>query len=99
MPAAGTKRKSEADDRAAESEIRLEFLFLGANIDAVETASQFGIGADRAVNYQCDSEGAALGIEVVSEAISSVSLVPAECRLEKTYRQEDYKKRGGRKHK
>ena len=32
-----------------------EFLFLGANIDAVETASQFGIGADRAVNYQCDS--------------------------------------------
>ena len=34
-----------------------EFLFLGANIDAVETASQFGIGADRAVNYQCDSEG------------------------------------------
>ena len=24
-----------------------EFLFLGANIDAVETASQFGIGADR----------------------------------------------------
>ena len=49
-----------------------EFLFLGANIDAVETASQFGIGADRAVNYQCDSEGTALNYEVVSEAISSV---------------------------
>lgn len=43
-----------------------------ANIDAVETASQFGIGADRAVNYQCDSEGTALNYEVVSEAISSV---------------------------
>ena len=28
-----------------------EFLFLGANIDAVETAKHFGIGADRAVNY------------------------------------------------
>ena len=38
----------------------------------VETASQFGIGADRAVNYQCDSEGTALNYEVVSEAISSV---------------------------
>ena len=49
-----------------------EFLVLGANIDAVETASQFGIGADRAVNYQCDSEGTALNYEVVSEAISSV---------------------------
>ena len=49
-----------------------EFLFLGANIDAVETASHFGIGVDRAVNYQCDSEGTALNYEVVSEAIRSV---------------------------
>src|SRR5699024_10785941 len=31
-----------------------EFLFLGANIDAVETARHFGIGADRAVNYHSD---------------------------------------------
>ena len=65
-----------------------EFLFLGANIDAVETASQFGIGADRAVNYQCDSEGTAFEIyEVVSE---SNQLCPVQCpverRLEKTYR-------------
>ena len=64
-----------------------EFLFLGANIDAAETASQFRIGADRAVNYQCDSEGTALNYEVVSEAISSVPVqCPAERRLEKAYR-------------
>ena len=43
-----------------------EFLFLGANIDAVETASLFGIDEDRAVNYQCDSEGTALNYEVIS---------------------------------
>ena len=49
-----------------------EFLFLGANIDAVETASQFGIGADRAVNYQCDSAGTQLNYEVLSEAICAV---------------------------
>jgi uncharacterized protein YegL len=49
-----------------------EFLFLGANIDAVETAGRFGIGADRAVNYHCDSEGTALNYEVVGAAISSV---------------------------
>ena len=49
-----------------------EFLFLGANIDAVETASHFGIGADRAVNYNCDSKGTALNYEVVSDAICSV---------------------------
>lgn len=49
-----------------------EFLFLGANIDAVETASRFGIGADRAVNYHADSEGTKLNYEVVSEAICAV---------------------------
>ena len=64
-----------------------EFLFLGANIDAVETASQFGIGADRAVNYQCDSEGTVLNYEVVSEAISSVRCsAPLSADWKKAYR-------------
>jgi len=49
-----------------------EFLFLGANIDAVETARHFGISEDRAVNYHSDSEGTQLNYEVVSEAICSV---------------------------
>ncbi len=34
-----------------------EFLFLGANIDAIDVAGRFGINADRAVNYECDSAG------------------------------------------
>ena len=73
-----------------------EFLFLGANIDAVETASQFGIGSDRAVNYQCDSEGTALNYEVVSEAISSVRCsAPLNADWKKRI-DEDYKKRGGK---
>jgi len=49
-----------------------EFLFLGANIDAVEKARHFGIGADRAVNYHSDSRGTKLNYEVVSEAICAV---------------------------
>lgn len=49
-----------------------EFLFLGANIDAVETASRFGIGADRAVNYHSDHQGTQLNYEVLSEAVSTV---------------------------
>ncbi len=49
-----------------------EFLFLGANIDAVETARHFGIGADRAVTYRSDKQGTRLNYEVVSEAISQV---------------------------
>ena len=49
-----------------------EFLFLGANIDAVETARGFGIGADRAANYRCDRAGTALNFEVLSDAVSAV---------------------------
>ena len=49
-----------------------EFLFLGANIDAVETARHFGIGSDRAVTYHSDSAGTQLNYEVLSEAICAV---------------------------
>lgn len=49
-----------------------EFLFLGANIDAAAEAERFGIGADMAANYHCDSSGTGLNYEVLNEAISSV---------------------------
>jgi len=49
-----------------------EFLFLGANIDAVGTAGRFGIDKDRAVNYHSDKEGTALNYEVLSDAIRTV---------------------------
>ncbi len=49
-----------------------EFLFLGANIDAVETAAHFGIGADRAVTFRNDAAGQALNYSEVSEAVSAV---------------------------
>ena len=54
-----------------------EFIFLGANIDAAKEAARFGIGADRAVRYQCDSEGTALNYEVICEAVSSVRACPS----------------------
>lgn len=49
-----------------------EFLFLGANIDAIAVADKFGIGADRAFNYECDEEGTALNYRVLSETVSAV---------------------------
>lgn len=49
-----------------------EFLFLGANIDAVETAGRMGIAPERAVNYHSDSEGTRLNYEVLSQTISAV---------------------------
>ena len=49
-----------------------EFMFLGANIDAIGEAGRFGIDEDYAVEYRCDSEGTALNYCCVSEAISDI---------------------------
>ncbi len=49
-----------------------EFVFLGANIDAVQTAGRFGIGADRALNYLADSEGTELNFRVMANAVTSL---------------------------
>lgn len=71
-----------------------EFLFLGANIDAVETARGFGISEDRAVNYHSDSEGTQLNYEVLNDAISAVrSSAPLGADW-KSRIDEDYEKRG-----
>ena len=49
-----------------------EFVFLAANIDAVESAERYGIGRDRAVNYLADSEGTEVLYETVSNAVEAV---------------------------
>ena len=49
-----------------------EFLFIGANIDAVETAAKYGIDRDRAVNYNADRKGTSVVYESVSRAVCKV---------------------------
>ena len=70
-----------------------EFLFLGANIDAVETAARFGISEDRAVDYHCDAEGTRLNYATVSEAVRTVRAGGALSRSWKKDIEEDYKSR------
>ncbi len=48
-----------------------EFIFLGANIDALSTASKFGIQEDYAVNYHADSEGTQVNFQALNEAVTS----------------------------
>ncbi|MBQ3371844.1 MAG: VWA domain-containing protein [Oscillospiraceae bacterium] len=49
-----------------------EFLFLGANMDAISAARSFGIRADRAVRYRRDRAGTELNYRVVSETVAKV---------------------------
>ena len=49
-----------------------EFLFIGANIDAVETAARYGITKDRAVNYNADSQGTHILYESIAKAVCNV---------------------------
>ena len=49
-----------------------EFLFLGANIDAIEVAGNMGISRDRAANYNCDELGTALNYQVLEAAVTRV---------------------------
>ena len=68
-----------------------EFLFIGANIDAVETARRYGISEDRAVNYNADAKGTGILYESVACAVSSVrSSTPLDAswsaELDKDYR-------------
>ena len=49
-----------------------EFLFLGANMDAISVARSFGIRADRAVHYSAYGDGTQLNFQVVSETVSRV---------------------------
>ena len=49
-----------------------EFLFIGANIDAVETGRRFGIGRDRVSNYVSYSQGTHILYESVTAAVSQV---------------------------
>ena len=73
-----------------------EFLFIGANIDAVETAARYGIGADRAVNYNADSEGTGVVYASVARAVCSVR---AKATLDESWSEainEDYRRRSGK---
>ena len=74
-----------------------EFIFLGANIDAVETAGRFGIDADRVVDYVPDGAGTELNFRMMSKTVATFrecGAVPTAC-LDEI--RKDMKKRGGRR--
>jgi len=74
-----------------------EFIFLGANIDAIKTAAKFGINADRAANYHADEAGTQLNFKSVSEAVSAVRANRELTENWKAEIEQDFVKRGGKR--
>lgn len=56
-----------------------EFIFLGANLDAAETAESIGISRSRAVNYTSDSEGTKRSYHAMAAACCEVMMAPSCC--------------------
>ena len=78
-----------------------EFLFLGADIDAVSVADRFGIRANRAVRYEHDSAGTQLNFEVLEKAVRFARCATSAAQMSEALDDEailepirqDYKKR------
>ncbi|WP_312832715.1 vWA domain-containing protein [Sedimentibacter saalensis] len=89
-----TFRKIKDMIELKKSKYAWDFIFLGANIDAAETALNLGIDEERAANFCPDSEGTMLNYKVVSEAVSNFrkgKKVEADWKSEI---ETDYNKRG-----
>ena len=71
-----------------------EFLFIGANIDAVETAASFGIAKERAVNYNADSKGTEIVFDTVSDAAQNFRAAQPLASNWSSAIDNDYKARG-----
>lgn len=97
-----SSRKYSADKVKAQIERQKEkygweFIFLGANIDAVQTAGRFGIGADRAVDYLADSEGTSLNFTVMNAAVAEFRECATISDEHFNEIRKDVKMRGGRR--
>ena len=73
-----------------------EFLFIGANIDAVETASHFGIDSDRAVNYHADQQGTRVLYDTVAKAVCDIRASKSLAASWGNKINEDYRNRGNK---
>ena len=77
-------------------ELNWEFIFLGANMDAIKEAGKFGIQADRSASFVNDSVGIRTNFKTIGKAISAIRTAPSGERLDSSWKYEietDYKNR------
>jgi uncharacterized protein YegL len=80
------KVKAMIENRRAKN---WEFIFLGANIDAVAEAGRLGIQASRAVNYHCDAAGTALNYQVLNETVAKMRCCASASQMSEMMDKED----------
>ena len=81
----------------AEKEKGWEFVFLGANMDAVETAAQYGIDADNTADYLADREGTRLNYTAMSDAVAQFRTCGCAPKESLKRIRENAARRGGKK--
>lgn len=74
-----------------------EFIFLGANIDAVQTGAAFGIDASRSVDYIADARGTGLNFEVMADTVASYRETGTVCEELLNVIRDDVRKRDGKR--
>ena len=82
------------------SKYNWEFIFLGANIDAVEEANRFGIASNRAQSFHNDRAGVALNYSVLSQTVSAYRAAPPSAAVPDAWKSDidaDYQRRGKKK--
>lgn len=79
-----TKVKSMIEEQQSNG---WEFIFLGANIDAIETASKMGISCEYAANVVNDEEGIENTYKAVSDAVYMCCEEPIGKRLPKNWKE------------
>ena len=89
--------KVKAQIEKQKSEYGWEFIFLGANLDSVETAGRFGIAKDRAIDYIADKSGTRLNFKVMASAVTTFREAGTVDEAYFDEIREDVKRRGGRK--
>lgn len=73
-----------------------EFVFLGANIDAIKTAENYGIRSRRSANYVPDGKGSRLNYKAIADFVSAASMSSDEEDLDMALEtvRKDMRKRG-----
>lgn len=76
-----------------QKELGWDFIFLGANIDAIHTAQSFGLDEADAVDFIADSKGTHVTYAAISEAITSIRTTGKRTKTWKTQAEQDFKER------